>query len=492
MTFDSRQLTSRAAPPARSGLTVGLTIRWFIFGLLLLFSAIWFTGNLENAQLTRTAPFFGIAILLYLLPAIVSPGGDLFSPVVFAGIGYALRLGATFVAVLVAGYIDIGLSGLGSEERRIELVQLAMAVHIVAQISYLLGYYLSSGQRVAKWLPRPIDGRWVPSRLAFVIIFIGIVATLAFSAFQDRLGGNAFDVARMGEAKRLLGSDVTQSWIPRGVTLALLPCILLCAAAFQRRSIAGSVAALGLFGAVAYLVTQLGQRGPAVGAIAFAVMLFHYIVRRVHIFWFLGAYIAAVMISNVLGDIRTANNPEGYNMAAGLSDEAGSPVEALARHGAERQRLIVDTMVVEYFPDKHPFLLGRSWLPVFVAPIPRWIWPGKAELNGYSDTGLAITLIGNMSPTPFPMLVFANFWWPGLVIIMYLWGAFHRGLHTWLHTSSFEKNSILMYTAILGTCDPTLLGVSAMMQTTLPLWVILWFITKKEPSLGASLAAGRA
>ena len=88
-------------------------------------------------------------------------------------------------------------------------------------------------------------------------------------------------------------------------------------------------------------------------------------------------------------------------------------------------------IIVETFPERLPFLHGRTYLEFVIAPIPRAIWPEKPDVrNSYFVAEEVLDLRTNSGVPPSGLAEFyMNFGWPGIVLGMFLTGV----LSAWLY-----------------------------------------------------------
>ena len=174
---------------------------------------------------------------------------------------------------------------------------------------------------------------------------------------------------------------------------------------------------------------------------------------------------------NILGEVRTDGQA---SLAHGsLFERALSPVESLAQHEGDRQRFGAMAVVLDYFPEREPFLLGQTWLALLVTPIPRWIWPAKVDFAPWRD--IVFNLVGAPIPSSYPATLYANFSWIGVVLGMVLLGTLHHGAYKWLRQHPRDPSVVVLYAVFALFFDLTPLGVSTFLQYIAPALLAIWF-----------------
>jgi hypothetical protein len=225
---------------------------------------------------------------------------------------------------------------------------------------------------------------------------------------------------------------------------------------------------------VALMVSRLGQRGFVAFGLLSLVYVFHYLWRRIPVAAFAAVTFLGIAASNLTLEWRTAPQTRARDFA--LYDAARDPLAVLAAHESERQRFAALAVVMDAFPDRHPYLVGESWISWLVAPVPRWVWPEKVTAFEWQDNRIVKTLSGAPIPTPFVGVLYANFAWLGVLAGMFLFGAFHRGLYVWLTRSPSDPNVVLLYALFATQLTPTSMGLAAALQYILPVYLAIRFI----------------
>ena len=188
--------------------------------------------------------------------------------------------------------------------------------------------------------------------------------------------------------------------------------------------------------------------------------------------------------------LAIGNERGAYRLGTHDSAAPGQPwaiQQPLVQHEADRERVAVMAVILYYFPDRQDYLMGETWAGLGVAFVPRWIWPEKLELMQWRDTIIINRLVEAPFPTPFVGALYCNFSWIGVVLGMFLWGVFHRGLYEWLRTQSNDKSVVLIYSCVAIRFAPIYLSFSDTIQYLLPLYLLIRFARKgRRPALPAA------
>ena len=76
-------------------------------------------------------------------------------------------------------------------------------------------------------------------------------------------------------------------------------------------------------------------------------------------------------------------------------------------------------------------------------------------------------------------VLYANFSWMGVVIGMFLWGVFQRGMYEWLLEGRQDKNRALLYSGMVLYIAPSTIALANAMQYVLPIWLIIKYCGRR-------------
>lgn len=432
-------------------------------------------SNARSDEAMAELPWLCCAFVCYLAPAFVSARTDIFSPPGLAGLHGGLATAAMMAMVAQDGGASFTPLGFLPEASRVELVQKAALLMIVAQLAYLFGYYRSSGRVASRVFPSFAGRRWDGGRVLLFTVATALIAAPLYMMFQSKMGSSMLDVTQLRQGKEVITEDPTRSWMVRGVLFSFVPVLLLASAAIIDRSRRLLVLTFVAYLIVAVLVTRLGPRAPAVTGGLIILILFHYLWRRVRLSIVLAMLFSALLLVNILGEYRSRIETDTT-----LAERMSAPATALAVHEHDRHRLNVLGVILHYFPERQDYLLGRSYVALPLFWIPRWLWPEKLDYFEWRETNIVPRLVELPAPTPFHGVLFANFSWIGVVLGMGLFGAFHRGLALYRESAPRDAGVTLLYSIIAVNFTPTFLGISATIQYALPLTLILYAVTRRH------------
>ena len=433
---------------------------------------------IDDYALQDVAPYFVVAIALQALPFIVRPEPDPFEPAGLSSVHNFLALVPAFTSFIAQGGVSIILLPHVSGRAKVELLQTVLLAYSLASVSYFAGYYMRAGKRMARIFPNVTGGEWDRTRLILVSAVCFAAFVPAYAYFQARVGASITDITALRAGKQVWRDDATMSWLMRGVGLGFIPALLFITLNFPRVRLARAAATAFLLFVIGFLSTRLGQRGTAIFFVLNALIVVHYLGRRIPILVLAFCAFALMTVSNILGAYRA--NPDQFTASGPGPVTSISATQTLVDHEDDRARLAAMAVVFHFFPERVDYALGGSWGPLLTAPIPRWLWPEKGKLFVWRDTNIVLELVGAPIPVPFMGVLYANFGWLGIVAGMMLWGMFQRGLYEWLLANQKDRGTVVLYSFIVVYFTPTMLQLSGTIGFVLPLWVALKFMRKKQ------------
>lgn len=490
-------ISKRASPTA-------LRLAGFVLLAILVYVAV--QAQIDDVELVEVTPYFFVAIALQFTPFVVRSRADLFEPASIAGAQMLLALVPAFTSVLVQGTVSIGLLPMVIGRARIELVQTVLIAYSVGSVAYFVGYYLPLGKRATFAFPDIAGREWNRSRLLGVSAVCAAVFIPAYAYFQSRVGASITDITQLAAGKAVWREDSTMSWLMRATGLGFIPVLFYVAIHFRGLpvprwipGIPGVAHAVHLlrhvppffktpkgrralftivgFFVVGFLTTRLGQRGTALYIALSAVMIVHYIWRRLPTTLVVALAFVAMVVTNVLGAYRTNRDESTATMPGPTANF--NAAETLVEHEDDRQRFAAMAVVFHHFPDRRDYLMGESWAAVGTILVPRWLWPDKAKVFVWRDTNIVPELVGSPVPVNLLAMLYANFSWLGIVLGMGLLGVYQRGMYEWLLKNQKDKNVVVFYSLGVLYLVPTLIQLSSAVGYLLPAYVTILFIGKK-------------
>jgi hypothetical protein len=207
--------------------------------------------------------------------------------------------------------------------------------------------------------------------------------------------------------------------------LLLLCCVI---PAYLLVQIPGGLVSALIYPALFFLAITWGVRGKVpwvpLAALAALAILLHPAMNEYRALTWYGPYAQASITDKglLLSRIVLRNLTEG-------GTEYGNA--ALDTMGSRTNQLATVAWVMDLTPRPVPYWNGETYLSVFAALVPRAVWPDKPEQDLGQQFGHRYGLLDPQDTSTsynFPMLAesYANFGWPGIILVMGLVGAIYR------------------------------------------------------------------
>ena len=462
--------------------------RLMLFAVGFIGTSVYVLSQISDGEVLEVAPYFLVAILLQFIPFFVRVTPEPFEPPGLNSITTLVALIPAFTTYVVNDAVSINLLPQVSGRTRIELIQTVMIAYMIGTLSYLGGYYVGVGKRITGIFPDLAGGTWRRSRLIHVSLVVLALFLPAYAYFQTRVGASLTDVTQLAAGKAVWREDATLSWLLRATALGFIPPLLYVALNFPKLRWSRAIATAGLLLLVSFLTVRLGQRGTAAYCILNALIIVHYLGKRIPLSVLVGIGFGLLVITNLLGAYRQTRSDQ-ITASGGAPTISFNATQTLTEHEEDRERIAALAVVFHYFPERKDFLLGESWGPVLTQFIPRWIWPDKGYLFMWRETAIVRQLVGAPVPVNYLGLLYANFSWFGIVLGMFGWGAFQRGLYEWFIKHDKDRTIVVLYSVYVLYVGPTLLQISGAIGFVLPIYVALRYIRIAPPKLKKTVEA---
>lgn len=146
-----------------------------------------------------------------------------------------------------------------------------------------------------------------------------------------------------------------------------------------------------------------------------------------------------------------------------LSDPSGQQLRELAYASLSRTALLKQTAnVMELTPNTVPYQYGQTYSYMFIAFIPRLVWPDKPsanDANRFYQVAYGVTAEEDLDTASYAIGVltegYINFGWPGTIGIMFLLGIFFD----WFQWTFMTEQSGYLLRGIGVTLLPYFLGI---------------------------------
>ena len=210
----------------------------------------------------------------------------------------------------------------------------------------------------------------------------------------------------------------------------------------------------------------------------------------------------ALAVISTLGEIRGAsfgsNNVDWSDIRAIVMEEG---ITARVKQGsevmAERSATVHGFLpIMAKVPGEVDFLFGKTYLGILTLPIPRAVWGTKPRTCGsYSGEILFGRTGGTSIPCGDVGEAFWNFHIPGVVVVFFLFGAFHQWLARFLIRYRNVPIAYALYALILMGFDTTAHGIVTGLQALIPAVGLAYFFgaftLKRKNRPGQPYAAQR-
>lgn len=457
----------------KSGSSVPVRVAIFLVIALSIFGVV--HSQIEDLEVAEVSPYFFVAIVVQVFPFILKSDSDPFQPSALTAFFHLVALVPTFTMFIVQHGLSLTLLPHVTGRTRIELVQTVLVAYTLGTFGYFAGYYFGPGRRLQVIFPSIAGMEWKRSRLLIVTAVCMAFFIPAYAYFQSRVGAGITDITQLGAGKAVWREDTSMSWLFRAVGIGAIPPLLYIALHYQKPNLRGMILTALFFFIIGFLTTRLGQRAYIIYLAFNALIVVHYLWRRVPIPLIAGGALIALILSNILGSYR---KPDAQVRGPANIMNVNA-ADALVEHEDDRLRFSAMAVLFHYFPDRRDYVLGESWAMLAVWFVPRWFWPEKAKTFVWRDTNIVPELTGVSVPTTFLGLLYVNFSWVGIVLGMGFWGMFQRGLYEWLVRNQKDKNVVLIYSLTVMYFQPTTIQMAAAVGYLLPAYVAIRFMSTR-------------
>ncbi|HYE15371.1 MAG TPA: O-antigen polymerase [Pyrinomonadaceae bacterium] len=442
-------------------------------GIIAVYALILLTIVL-NVEISSRSPVFillCIALVLnfavVLLPIIFyKPSYGWFHPLVFNACMYLLFQFRSY-ATYWGGLSHHKALPTWSPEEILTLVVYAIALKSIATASYFFGFFFGPSFKVPR-LSFP-----VPNRVGLKAVVVVLVTLVVFYLYISGKGGLAAHLLSWQEGRHdamagdgywhlaiKFAAAATLLWFTLDRRAAYKPVFWLCAfVSILINFFATGSRSLAVFFVIAgFLVWMLREKKVAPGRILIITFV---VVSAVGL---LGSYRQQIW----RGETSLASTAQDSSVLDSFIEGA---VESGERSWSGNGLLPIIALV----PHDVDFLYGSSYVSVLTLPIPRKLWEDKpGQIGGL----VGETFFRSPAGTPPGAIgeAYWNFHIPGVVLIFFIWGAFHKWLKDVYLAYAGKPAMILIYLNIMFTFDPTTPALVAGMLQLMPALVLFWLI----------------
>ncbi|HJU56722.1 MAG TPA: O-antigen polymerase [Pyrinomonadaceae bacterium] len=424
-----------------------------------------------NAEVNKKSPAFIMLCLaqvfnfaVILFPIIFyKPSFGWFHPLVFYTCQYLLFQFRSF-ATYVQGISRHRALPEYSSEDIVLLVAFALTLHAISTLAYYFGFWFGPNLKV------PRNHFRQPSNLPVKAVVVVIFSVLVFWTYVEGQGGLEAHLLSWQEGRHeaLAGEYY---WILL-IKFAALASLLWFA--LNRRAVYQPLFWVCALLSILINFLATGSRGTTVSFFIIGMLVWMLREKKFAPTRILLIGILGVVLISFLGDFRS--RIWKGELALTSETEETSLIEYFeqgAVESAERAWVSSGLLpILARVPDDVDLLYGSSYVAFFTIPIPRSIW---AEKPGQIGGLVGETFFNSPSGTPPGPIgeAYWNFHIPGVILIFFIFGTFHK----WL-VQSFVKYqqypaAILIYLTVLFTLDPSTPALIVCLMLVVPLIILL-------------------
>lgn len=408
-----------------------------------------------------------VNLSLLLVPVIFyKPSYGWFHPLVF-GIFIALidHLRQTFVYINGLQW-HYALPG-WSAERLTLLIADDLALTTVGLVAYYIGFFFTPKLGV----PRVTFSQ--PRRLALKALLVVMFSFVVFGFYMQTRGGLFAHILSWGRGRRVeLAGQFYWVFFTKFSMVACLIWLTIDRKAHLRPLFWGCAGASLVINFLA-----AGSRSSVIYYIVLGLLVWQLRARKITGMKILIALVISLIILSILGNFRssTFDGEVDWNALTGSSSTKDESVfnsatgELEERSGAGNGTFPILARV----PEEVDYLYGSTYLAVLTLPIPRGWWPEKPGLVG----GLVgYTFFGGSTAgvPPGPMgEAYWNFGIAGVLIVFFIFGAFHKWLAEAFRKYAGEPAAVVPYVVTLYLLDPSGTGVHGWLFSLIPAITLL-------------------
>lgn len=448
-------------------------------------------SNDSNALLCGSAC---CALMVLLLPQLLKKSHDLFEPINFVVlttlIGVVLR---TFYIVFIESENTRSFLLLGQPP--IFLYKSLLIINL-GLICLVLGYSSRTPSLNLNNFPLMRSDLWNKRRLFFVLFTFAAIALLSMVLYVEKLGIFGTLTYQFSAKRKLLVEGANYEYAALGYYLwgaSLMSYVfyflfaLFVGSAGKRRLLLGIVVLI--FGVLAIIFPVItSSRGEVLYHLVYAVLIWHYLKRRISIRALtqvvglaIGVFVTLAALRSVGQSNKTATIDEYLDVGKFIETAVGN------RNWFDVSKT---AHIIEAVPKKLEYQYGESFFTWIFAPIPRALWKEKPVVRVGPVLGERIfqrEVIRTGVPPGFIGELYWNFGIIGVPFGMYFLGFWLKFLYrSFSQHITQNRNALLIYIFIMIPISLTLLsddfsGVVLDVATSLiPLLLTLKFIRRKK------------
>jgi hypothetical protein len=372
-------------------------------------------------------------------------GGDLFEPIYWASAYFFLLFVLRPIYDLTLGSEILGEPPFNKATA--SAFNLGLLYLVPCFLVFLIGYYSKFGVALSRTLPA-LRGSWSTRKFLFFAPMVFGVGLLSWFLLIHYQGGFSYYVSHKHET--LTGEGI--SYLMSGISLvSLIYVVSLTRYLIDRKG--GFTTFVILFPTVLIIGFLTGSKGHFLIPLLVTLIAVHYLRKRIrvrHILIFVILVFLSFPIFNVYRSINDVSELVDVLEKLGPSVNA----ELFIRHAMSRYQGIDSlTYVIRDTPDVMSYQLGTTVWPVFIAWVPRQLWPDKPIVSFgkiFGETYFREFFMGTGTAPSVTILgeAYINWHVGGMLWTALFCGVFLRSVYEYLIRRNSTVLSVFVYGAI--------------------------------------------
>jgi oligosaccharide repeat unit polymerase len=405
---------------------------------------------------------FFVIVYIPLFQYVKRKRRDIFEPVYIVTFIFLMMFWVRSVYVLVWGSGVLGEQPFPADI--IEAWNITWLYLILAMSLFFMSYYSKIGVAVANAFA-PLPAEWSIRRTYLIIFILFGVGLAAFLSLAGQFGGIVEFLIRKPEIFSMLGIGPLMLLSYCMTTAA---CIIYVLLVMRRRRRNFWLFIPLLLIAIAAQAGQ-GMKGALLLFLFTLLMIYHYLKKPIRLrFLILFSLIAVFIVFLALLPLRQPNGVAAYQQ---ITLEYSSKPMLILNIAIQRFSGIDGLIyIIRDTPWIMDYQLGKTYLPVLYAWIPRELWPDK-PVTGFGQIFTPLYLGHVFAPgsTTYAPTIFGeayvNFHVAGIILVATLGGIFLRAFYHYLIERERGLSSVLVFSTTLPSIMVTLEAHSVVLLT---------------------------
>ncbi|MGB9596697.1 MAG: O-antigen polymerase, partial [Candidatus Poribacteria bacterium] len=404
--------------------------------------------SISNPKYITTAFLILLNMAIFSIPFIMKKELDFFEPVIIMILMSQIRHVLRPVYWLETGYVDLPI--LIDNDMKWNSINKGLIYNIIGLLIYYLGYYSGIGWNIANRIGDfefVRNSEWDANKVKKCIIAFSLVGFMFYCIIVYINGGLMNMLKGWSTRSKLFAGEFYFLW---GFSaLVISSYILFCFYITTRKTIKKTMFTWIHILFTAILMFTFGGRGRVVSFFLVLLTLYNYLKHKIGTKMLLIFAFLAILFLQAALLLRESTWRGSFDIYA-IEQLNFGRFDKIIKSFLERPNFDYYASVIALVPNKVPLQMGRTYLSLLAAPIPRKLWKNKPFIHEGSYVRNLISPeetggrpIGNIG------IFYLNFHIPGIVIGMFILGLFNSVLYSFLKNNINNRNIILLYSILL-------------------------------------------